>query len=124
MAEITERFDEVKKRIKYKGEVVPCKKCGSTNPFIKSVYGDLERETWVQCDCGVRIYPSVNRRGGMIDRWNKTMQEGDYTPASQPHYIGKSRQCQTCLLKGNCVEAKKLSCLTDFVCGDWVEEVE
>ena len=122
MSEIIEHFDEIKKRIKYKGKIVPCKKCGSTNPFIKTIYDDLGRETWIQCDCGVRIYPSAHRCDGMIDQWNKAMQEGDYTPSSKPHYIGKSRECQTCFQKSNCVEARKLSCLTDFVCGDWMEE--
>jgi len=119
MNEIIEKFEDLSKKT---GLVVSkCRNCGQL-PVLKTLYDDLDKETRIECKCGIRIPVSQDMLKDIISYWNQVNGFNDYIPNSKPRYIGKGRECMTCMNKKRCTEARRLPNLTEYVCYDWVEE--
>ena len=120
MSEITEKLEDIGKRLHI--EIAECKQCGSL-PVIRTVVDEWDRESFIECKCGLRIPTGCMRFEDIIAQWNGLNRKDGFVPRYKPRYVGKPAICATCVQRRICVEARKISNLYEFACNDWVEEI-
>lgn len=120
MGESVTGLDEIAKKAGMDANTCPV--CGGIPALVVSTDEQGWSSCVVKCRCGLKKAVGGAYAGEIVDEWNR-ISETEYRPSDKPWHVGIPCVCATCLMRGRCVECRKLESPWEFSCGDWTGEV-